>query len=170
MSREPTIRLTRPDDINKLRTLDLKCYQYPMPLEEWQARVKGSGQNNEARIVLCEVMHMPSGFCMWNIDIKTMIARILRMGVLPKFRMNGIGRLLIENAVLDARKNQCDKIIVSVPHIHCKPQDADDVSVFLTRCNFSPNGNVIHEWCQMYGNMVDGYEFERKLDAFAPRL
>ena len=58
---EPVIRLVRPDDMNKLQTLDLKCYQFPMPLKEWQQRLKGSGKKDEARIVVCEVFQAVAG-------------------------------------------------------------------------------------------------------------
>ena len=163
---EPMIRLTRPNDINTLQTLDLKSYHYPMPLVEWQERVKGSGQDKEARIVICEVMHKPVGFAMWSTgDMET--GHLLRIGVMPRFRRKNIGRLLVESCARDLCKSGCEAIKVVVPHIHCCPGDDDDVSEFLRACEFYPNGKVIHDWRRMYGNDIDGYEFERKIDVFA---
>ena len=78
-----------------------------------------------------------------------------------------MGRLLIETAVRDCNRALCEGMKVVVPHIHCVPGDPDDVSVFLNKVDFVPTGRIIHDWREMYGEEVDGYEFERKIDAFA---
>ncbi len=167
---EPLIRLVRPNDMNKLQTLDLKCYPYPLPLSEWQEKLKGSGKEDEARIVICEVFNTAAGFAMWTIDKEHDGSHLVRLGVVPKFRRNGIGTLLVDACVRDTRKYGCEFIRTIVPHIHCCPGDSDDVSVFLTHSNFSPatKHGVQHGYREMYGKRVDGYVFERKIDVFAP--
>lgn len=166
---EPVIRLVRPDDMNKLQTLDLKCYQFPIPLQEWQERLKGSGKDDEARIVICEVYQTVAGFAMWSVDKDHDGSHLIRLGVIPRFRMNGLGRLLVQACVRDTRKHGCEFIRTVVPHIHCYPGDEDDVSVFLSRCDFFPatHNGVLHDYREMYGQPVDGYVFERKIDVFA---
>lgn len=167
---EPVIRLTRPSDINKLQALDLKCYHYPMPLKMWQEYVNGSGKTGQARVVICEVFTTSAGFAMWNIAEDQESAQLLRIGVLPKFRRNGLGRLLVKSCIHDASRAKCERINVIVPDLHCDPGHPDDVSVFLGRVGFITTGKVIHSWRTMYGGWVDGYEFERKIDVFASGL
>jgi GNAT superfamily N-acetyltransferase len=164
---EPLIRLTRPDDISKLQTIDLKCYQYPLSMKAWQEYVNGSGKAGKARIVICQVYQTAAGYAMWQVDQEHTSTEVLRLGVLPKFRRNKLGTLLMEACVRDSQKNRCDKVRILVPHIHCRPGDPDDVSAFLGVCGFKASGKCISDWRQMYGEWVDAYEFERKLDVFA---
>ena len=165
---EPVIRLTRPNDINTLKALDLKTHQYPMPLEEWQKRINGSGKKDEARIVVCEVSKIAVGFAMWSIDFEQKFSHLLRLGVLPDFRGRGIGRVLVHKCAQHSHENQCEKIKIVVPHVNCCPGDPDDVSTFLGKVEFHATGEIIHNWRVMYGDDIDGYIFERSLYVTAP--
>ena len=166
---EPVIRLTRPNDISALQTLDLKSYHYPLPLQEWQSYVGGSGKPGETRIIIVEVFRKPVGYCMWTIDKLNNGAHLDRLGVVPHFRKNGLGRLLVTACVKHVRETYYGEdsdveIRIIVPHIHCNTDDPDDVSQFLNRVGFSPTGDIVLDWKKMYGEFVDGYIFGRKVD------
>ena len=166
---EPIIRLTRPTDISALQTLDLKSYHYPMPLKDWQHYVSGSGKAGEARIILVEVFRKPVGYCMWTIDKLNSGAHLERIGVIPQFRRNGFGRLMVSACVKHVREQYYGQeseveIRIIVPHLHCNTDDPDDVSEFLSRLDFAPTGDIVNDWKTMYGEWVDGYIFGRKVD------
>lgn len=164
---EPVVRLTRPGDINSVTAIDLKCYHYPLPMKEWQALINGSGKQGQARIVVTEVYRASAGFAMWSVD-EDRICNLHRVGVLPKFRRNGLGTVLVAACVrhcFETNKTGKEDLIktarVVVPDIHCSPGDPDDVSAFLSSCDFKPTGKIIPEFKTMYGQPVDGYVFER---------
>ena len=168
MDQEHLIRLTRPDDINTLTALDLKTHQYPMPLKEWQTKLSGSGKQDQARIVLCVVAGLPVGFAMWSIDNEHNISHLLRLGVLPDFRLHGLGRLLVHACAQHSYEMRCDKVKIVVPDLNCSPGDPDDVSAFLNKLEFTATGEIIPEWGEMYGEPIEGYAFERQLYVTAP--
>ena len=39
---EPEVRLTRPTDINTIRDLDIKCYDYPLEMDDWKELLNNS--------------------------------------------------------------------------------------------------------------------------------
>ncbi len=166
---EPIIRLTRPTDISALQTLDLKTYHYPLPLKDWQHYVNGSGKAGEARIIIAEVFRKPVGYCMWTMDKLNNGAHLERLGVIPQFRRNLLGRLMVKTCVQHVQEQFYGEDIeaeirIIVPHIHCNTDDPDDVSAFLSKVDFVPTGDIVHDWQVMYGELVDGYIFARKLD------
>lgn len=159
---EPIVRLTRPADANVLNMLDLKCYPYPFSFEKWEELTNGSGKKSQPRVVVCEVLRKPCGFAIWrSIDEET--ARIVRLGVIPGFRNNGIGRLLLSKVIHHCQIGQKDSLRVIVPDIHCKLGDPDDVSGFLSKMLFHTTGEVIDNFRYMYGDYRDGYVFERNI-------
>lgn len=162
---EPVVRLTRPDDINDVTMMDLRCYPYPMPMKEWQERIQGSGKQDQARIIVVEVYRKAAGFAMWNID-ENHVGWLCRLGVLPPYRRKKLGCVLMASCVKHCADNHCDKIKAVVPSIHCKPGDPDDVSAFLHYCGFKATGEILYGYCVMYGDETDGYVFERDTHAF----
>ena len=160
---EPVVRLTRPSDINNVTMMDLKCYHYPMPMKDWQERIQGSGQVGQARIVVVEVKYNAAGFAMWSID-ENQVGLLHRLGVLPQYRRRHIGMVLMAAFLRHCAENHCDKVRCVVPSLHCKPGDPDDVSAFLMRCGWKTTGEIIPDYKQMYGDMIDGYVFERRTD------
>src|SRR5690606_38750201 len=64
----PNVRLTRPNDINYIRDLDMKCYHYPLSMDNWKALINGSGKMGQARVVVVEVDRTPVGFAVWNYE------------------------------------------------------------------------------------------------------
>ena len=167
---EPVIRLTRPTDINALKDLDLKSYQYPLDLEEWQSRITGSGKPNESKIIITEVFRKPVAYAMWSVDHEHKGIWLERLGVLPKYRLAGLGSRLVQSCLEDGHDKFCEEARVIAPSIYCEPGNEDDISVFLNKCGFNPNGEIVHDMRKMYGERVDGYIFVRKISVNPPRL
>ena len=162
MSSQPVIRLSRPNDINPLRDLDIKCYDYPLNMEQWQMLVQASGQDGQARVVIVEYESGYSshaiGYAVWQKFEGDFL--LLRLGVVKPHRRRGIGHLLFDTVVKDARKRGIAKIRVTVPACHTLPQDPDNVSDFLKAMGFRANGVILTDWKVMFGRQEDGYEFE----------
>jgi len=167
---EPIIRLTRPNDINALKDLDLKSYQYPLELDQWQSRVNGSGKPNEPRIVVAEVHRKPVAYAMWSVDKEHNGVHLERLGVLPKYRRCLIGTALIRACLQDGYDKFCEEVRIVVPSIYCCPGKDDDVSFFLNVNGFNANGEIVHDMRKMYGELVDGYIFVRKIDVAPSKL
>ena len=159
----PIIRLSRPSDINNIVSLDSKCYIYPFKIKDWQDLVQKSGHVGEPRLIMLEILDRPVGFCMWNIDHEARITNILRMAVLEKNRRFGLGRLLLTACDRSSLKAGVEKLRITVPDIHCRPGDPDDVSEFLLKTGFLTTGDIQPAFKQMYGDPVDGYVFERRV-------
>lgn len=160
---EPLIRLSRPTDINNLTTLDLKCYPYPLKLEEWQKLVNQSGQRDVPRIVMIEVMRQAVGFAMWNYDWEKKVTNLIRLAILKQYRMKGLAKILMRKCEMESCKSGMGSIRTIISDIHCCPGDPDDVSDFLMKIGFHTTGEIVRDFRKMYGNMVDGYVFERKV-------
>ena len=158
---EPVVRLSRPNDITQLRDLDLKCFQYPFSMAEWQHFIQGSGKKNEPKVMILEVLKKAVGFAMWEANIQESHINVFRVGVLPLLRRRKLGTALISTIVKDAKINHMDKIKCIVPDIHCTPNDPDDVSEFLLHNGFSATGEIVYGIFGMYGSNVDGYTFEK---------
>ena len=159
---EPVIRLTRLEDANVLSMLDLKSYPYPFTLERWKELTRESGKKSKPKVVVCEILRKPCAFALWNLaDEDT--ARLIRLGVIPRFRRNGIGRILMNKVKHHCQIERVDKIQVIIPDIHCQPGDPDDVSGFLSKTLFHTTGEVISDFRYMYGEWRDGYVFERNI-------
>lgn len=157
-----SLRLSRPSDINNFRDLDIKCYDYPLAMEQWEALTKSSGQNGEARCMLAHygasIAAKPVGFAVWQYNETDII--LLRLGVDRRLRRRGLGTSLVQSVFKDAREKLCERITITVPACHTLPGDPDNVVGFLNHCNFRASGLVYHDWKFMFGKMEDGFEFE----------
>jgi len=158
MINDTIIRISRPDDVNKLRDLDMKCYPYPQDMDFWRA----VSQDENTTIIILEVVHQAAGFAVWSYGGKE--ATIHKLGVHPKYRRKGLGRLLVAACYRHVKDRGCDTISLVIPHIHCCPGDEDDVSVFLNKTGFTATGKVLTDFRIMYGSKVDGYIFARKIN------
>ena len=160
---EPTIRLTRPTDINNIVDLDLKCYVYPLCMADWQDLVGTSGQDGSPRVVMVEVLQKPVAFGMWQHDKDKGITTVIRLGALEPFRRAGVSKILLTNCIKGSRTLKIKRLQVVAPEIHCRPGDPDDISEFLLKSGFHPTGDILNEYKTMYGDLVDGFVFERKI-------
>lgn len=164
----PVIRVTRPGDINSLKSIDLKSYDYPLDMDGWRERIADSGKIDKPRIAVVTVNAQAVGYCMWLSDEKPEYGsedgasgKILRLGVLPNYRRQGYGRMLMDEAIRHCGMMHCDNMKITVPAIHCMPGDPDDVSQFLNRCGYRPTGQVVEDFQKMFGDWIEGYVFER---------
>jgi len=164
-SDKPQIRLTRPTDVNMLTSLDLKCYHYPMDLPKWQEYIKEVSKGN--RIVVMEQNRTPVGFAAWEIiedlNAGTSYANITRLGIHPEYRRMGHGKQLLTHIEVSAARAKADGVSVVIPEIHCSPGDPDDISEFLALCGYFASGAIVYNFRRMYGQMVDGFYFVKRL-------
>ncbi len=173
---ELVVRLSRPGDINTLRDLDLKCFDYPLEMAAWQELINGAGEEEEksekARVSVVEAYRKAGGFAVWRMfeektpDGELFVCEIVRLGVRESLRRHGLGTALVLDVERDAKLRQADVLRMTVPEIHCQPEgkrDKDDVSVFLNKLCFKPTGKVVTNMCVMYGDSIDGYVWERKV-------
>ena len=163
---QPVIRLSRPTDINNLRDLDIKCYDYPLNMDQWKTLVESSGKSGEARCVLVEYQsaigsNKPIGFGVWKFHEGDYL--ILRVGTVKPYRRKGIGKLIVDTILKDANKKGIKVVKITAPDLQCRPGDPDDVSAFLIACGFKANGKILTDWKFMFGKYRDGYEFEMRL-------
>lgn len=165
---EPIVRMSRPNDINDIRDLDIKCYDYPLSMPEWQELINGKeGEDDsaKAKVAVIEVYRKKAGFAVYRkVDEDTV--EIVRLGVRESLRASGLGALLIKEAELYAKRMACDVLRLVVPEIHCQPEgqrDKDDVSQFLNHNQFKPTGKIVSNFAYMYGEDVDGFVWERKV-------
>lgn len=160
-----TARLSRPDDINSLRDLDIKCYDYPLTMEQWHKLIEASGKKGEARCVLASY---PSSYAskaiafgVWQYNEEDIM--ILRLGVLNAFRREGVGSYLVDEIRKDAVRKGAKRLTITVPACHTLPDDPDNVVGFLTACGFRTTGLIYSDWKFMFGRQEDGYEWEATL-------
>lgn len=165
---EPHVRLSRPNDINVIRDLDIKCYDYALEMPEWQDLLNTSGQENCARVVVVEAYRKPIGFAVWKMlppesGVDQQICFLYRLGVRPGSRGHGLGSLLLKTCQEHAIRMQADLIRATVPDFKCRPDDPDNVSGFLLHHDFQATGHILPEYKFMYGKWTDGYIFEKRL-------
>jgi L-amino acid N-acyltransferase YncA len=164
----PNVRLSRPDDINIIRALDAKCYDYPLEMKEWEKLINQSGKNNKARCVVVEAARKPLGFAVWSTFLSTgghsrNVQFLYKLGVKKDKRRNGLGTLMLDTCISEAVKAQAEVVRTIVPEIHCDPGDPDDVSIFLKKSEFVATGEIVENYVQMFGQLVDGFVFEKDI-------
>jgi len=159
MSRDPIIRVCRATDINELANMDNKCYEYPYTLEDWQALAPAAGKKDHPRAVLIEAMRRNVGFMLWQY-LSEETAQLIKLGILPSFRRNGLGQLLMESFVSTCIRENMKTATITVPEINCCPGEPDDCSVFLNKMGFTTTGVIVPNFAYMYGEQVEGFQFE----------
>jgi predicted GNAT family acetyltransferase len=168
MSDEPIVRMTRPGDLNDIQNLDVKCYHYPLLMDDWKVLINGKDEDDDgpksekAKVEVVEVHRKKVGYSVLRRFDDT-VMMIERLGVRETFRRHGLGRMLVDEANLAARHMKVDVMRIVIPEIQCKPGDPDDVSAFLNATSFHPTGKIVPAFAFMYGDDVDGYVWERKV-------
>lgn len=169
MTGKPVIRLSRMDDLNSIKDIDLKSYVYSLTTAQWQELLKASKNDEQARVIMAEyeldvvsphgyrTRSNPAGFAVWQKHDGDYL--LLRLGVVPEFKRRGVGSLLFSTIVTDARKKGIDTIWATIPDCHALPGDPDDASAWLLKMGFRATGKIIEEYKFMYGRMREGIEF-----------
>jgi len=166
---EPEVRLTRPTDINTIRDLDIKCYDYPLEMDDWKELLNNSGKENKSRVVIVEGHRKSLGFGVWKmlppeVGVNEQVCALHRLGVKPgKYRGKGLGKLLIKTCEAHAIRMQADLIRYVAPDFKCNKDDEDDISGFLSLVEFYATGVIVPSYKFMYGRWVDGFVFEKQL-------
>lgn len=162
---EPTIRLSRPDDMNRLVSMDLKCYQYPHLMDWWKAFLDPKDKERSSNATVMEVNGSLCGYCAWDInkseDPEVITLEIRRLGIVPTHRRRGYSRKLLYRANSAAKAAKATCMTVFVPELLCNPGDPDDLSEFLNKSGFLPTGVLQRNYLRMYGTMYDGIEWVR---------
>jgi len=140
-------------DLPTLQDLDLKTYHYPLSDKGWKYALIDS----PCKVGMAQIGTTYVGFALFEqadgaLDIH-------RLGVLSKFRGLGAGKTLLQTANALARDLHSLKLRVIVPSCHCE-NDKDNVSNWLKGQGFRAKG-VKTDFFKMYGDLYDGYLFER---------
>lgn len=166
---EPIVRMSRPDDINDILDLDVKCCYYPLSLEEWRVLIQGkdadaTASQEKAKVSIVTIYRERVALAVTR-PVDDDVVLIERFGVIEKYRGHGVGRLLMEEVLNNARHYRADVLRIVVPSIYCQPEasrDKDDMGAFLNAMKFKPTGKVVPNYTVMYGETVEGYAWERR--------
>lgn len=84
------LRNAEPADTVYLMQIDVKCYDNYWESEEWRAVALNRSKN-----VICVTRHgAPIAFCVYELEPSQL--KVLRLGVLPKYRRQGIGASILK--------------------------------------------------------------------------
>lgn len=148
------VKIAMAKDIFTLKTIDLRSYHYPMTDDQWKHVFSNSG----CLAYVANFSRAKVGFAI--LEPRGTNMRIHRLGVTPKFRGMGVGSALMDKAEELRRATMSKKLEIEIPEIHCIPNDPDNVSLWLKFNGFEA-GQVREGAFPMYGEMYDGYIFER---------
>lgn len=152
-----SLRDGQPRDTNYLKDIDLKSYHYPWGGDKWKLL-----DEKDHSVCLAIEALKPVGFVIWKGE--KALDCILRLAVKPQNRGRGIGTMLLDRVFSAARVKRFREISTVVPEIHCLPGHPDDVSQWLLAYGFLARPPIIKEYAQMYGELVDGFQFFCEVD------
>jgi GNAT superfamily N-acetyltransferase len=141
-------------DLPMLKDLDLKTYDYPMNEAQWQHI-----QELDAMYIVT-IGKRDIGFTV--LEACDDCLNCHRLGVLRRFRGQGVGKYLLNEAVALARDLHKPKLTTVIPEINCLPGHPDDVSLWLKWQGFRAFG-VKRNLFYMYGECVDGILFAKEV-------
>lgn len=159
VSQEISVRWACGRDVNYLKDIDLKSYQYPWGIEEWRQLQSNEGMRAFVATQLVE----PVGFAILLDKPEKQELEILKLGVKSGSREQGAGTQLLcfaEEAALD---DGLRKMSLVVPEIKCLPGHPDDVSQWLLRHGYRAEVPILKEHFRMYGQWVDGFRFAKQV-------
>lgn len=142
------------EDINLVIDLDLKSYQYPLTHKQL-AKISSTG---EYYVSLAMQKRKAVGFFIWKAQRTS--AKLLRLGVTPLARKQGVGTLLLYTFELDALLLGYTTCTTTIPEINCFPGHPDDVSMWLKHRGYLAT-SIKHGYTKMYGEKVDGIKFTK---------
>ena len=149
-------------DINVIHSLDFKSYHHPFDIMGDKGELLTWGKFAKKGAALSVVAHVDDkrvGFAVWD----RARGYIVRLGVLPDFRRNGIGRSILGWVCDDLRTHGKTELRVVLSQDTCLgPNDPDDVSGFMKKVGFKWI-DTVHEAYHHYNKYEDGLVFQRKL-------
>jgi len=144
-------------DMNALKDIDLRSYQYPLSQDTWSRVLVDS----PCKVFLATIGTRTVGFIVLEAH-ETRGLQVQRLAVSALFRGKGIATELLAKAESLARDLHIDKLSATVPEIHCLPGDPDDISLWLKFKGFRAVG-IRRGFYHMYGDYLDGFVFEREV-------
>lgn len=146
-------------DINVIQWLDFQTHDYAYTPAEYSQLVK----KGTALSVIASVEQKKVGFAIWERGARDKPGYLLRLGVMPNYRLKGIGRKILGWVCDDLRKSRKSSLkTVLSQNICLGPNDPLDVSGFMVKSGFICTGTVPDAFFE-YGKKVEGLTFERKL-------
>jgi len=148
-------------DVNYVRDIDLKSYQYPWDYDQW--KVVGESKTHHWCVAIKEAQ--PIGFAVWEDSPKGYAdaVKLLRLGVKPAYRGLGAGMQLLDYVLDYAEDSSFKRFLTIVPEIYCLPGHPDDVSEWLLHRGLHAVPPIVKEHAYMYGEWVDGFIFTTSL-------
>jgi GNAT superfamily N-acetyltransferase len=153
-------------DVNYIKDIDMKSYQYPWSHEQWAIL----GEDETYHWCVASRGVEPVGFAAWqNMQYEHRhpglipTVSIERLAVKPSDRREGIGTALIEYVCKYAEDQFFNRVVTVVPEINCLPGDPDDISAWLLAQGFRAELPILKDHVCHYGKLVDCYTFARSL-------
>ena len=112
-------------DVNYLMDIDIKCFENPWTVEKWRAICS----DPQIFQLVATYYGSPVGFVIWERTPDVM--NILRIGVKPSYRRNGVGEKLLRAVESSAYHLQLFRVTLLVPESLCCPGMPRDVSQWL---------------------------------------
>jgi GNAT superfamily N-acetyltransferase len=152
-------------DRQELMRLDLRCYDYPLSFEEW-GEILSSGKDKkisgEFSGFRCETFKRNNtilGYVVFHDEPnEDNDLEVLKLGVLPAVRQQGVGKMLSDYRREKARTKGFSEAVYTIPEYWLDPNENRGVVNFI-----SSSGLVLHKTLKEafyhYGNIYDGIVF-----------
>lgn len=155
----------KPIDRNSINLLDIKCYDYPVTLEQWGQII--SGDPGPFSGFSCEVFKrngLVLGYFVYSNhpllpeDGGLGDLFVFRIGVMPSVRKQGVGSMLVERILDLCQRKELAEFRVNLPEYFLDPSEGRGVEEFL-----KSNGLNYHETMKLaflhYGKLYDGHVY-----------
>lgn len=155
----------QPIDRSVLFDLELKCQDYPIQISDWKD-ILGGSEGGEFSHYSCYVFkrnNTPYGYLVFSeVPVEKENAKddlyVLRLGVHPQLRRQGIGTALVEYAKHICEKRSLSEFQIMVPEYWMDPEENRGVKEFTEAhnlCYFQTEKDAYHH----YGRLYDGLTF-----------
>jgi len=148
-------------DINAMFEIDLRCYDYPMGYTELKTLI--ACYDAFCVIAVDEKLHT-IGYAIFKKESAAGILEIMRLAVLPKYRRQGVGSMLLLAGRDYGITANLYEMFTMVPEILCCPGQPDDMSAWLLASGFKAVLPMVPAAFLMYGKTVPGIKFTRHID------
>ena len=148
-----------PGDRSELQKIDIKCYDYPLPFEAWGEILAKKGTGDFSNYD-CQVFKKNStvlGYCVYaeSPTEPEQDLLLLRLGVLPSVRQQGIGKLILDHMLVKAQAKNMNQVQIMIPEYYLDPDENRFIHNFV-----ATSGLVLHqhqkEAFYHYGKFYDG--------------
>jgi ribosomal protein S18 acetylase RimI-like enzyme len=145
-------RETRPADAHYLIDIDIKCFEHAWTPEEWR-------ETSETSLGAVATWHgVPIGMSISRRSLEGDV-EVVKVGVKPPYRNNGIGRHLLQNCILHARDIMATRLFTIVPESAIAPGQPQDLSTWLSKLGFRAEKPLLRNHFYSYGQSEDGVTF-----------